>query len=194
MDTSLDSASDVLSTNRILYGAGAGMGGYGYGQGLQVGNSVLAANAHADGTGTGNNVRNLAELTRFGFDSNQEQIRETRTIDQFNGIRDNQFRAELRGSDQVSALARDVANNAREMDKTCCTLQQSIADAAKDAAQCCCDAKLEACKNTAELKALVISENSATRELIRGDALAAANAKITQLETINALSSRKISA
>ena len=51
-------------------------------------------------------------------------------------------------------------------------------------------AQLAAAKDHAELQALIIKENSATRELMRGDALAAANAKIIQLETINALADK----
>lgn len=68
-------------------------------------------------------------------------------------------------------------------------IEKLVVDGQKEAAACCCDAKLEACKNTAEIKALVIQENSKTRELIQSDALEQARAKITQLETINALKS-----
>ena len=172
------------------FGGGFGGGGYGMGGGMYAGNNVLAAEAHANGTATNAHLTNLAAETRLSFDNSREVARESRNIDQFGRVTDNQFRAELRGADQIADLTREVASNARVMDKCCCDTNKAIADAAKEAALCCCDAKLEACKSHSELMATVLSENSKTRELMQTTALATATARVTQLETINALDHR----
>lgn len=175
--------SGGLGGNR--YGGGQwGGGGYGF---MQPGNSCLAAEAHANGTATKEAINGVSDTVRLGFDSNQEQIRESRTIDQFTRLGDNQFRTEIRSSDQHAALTKSLSDaEFRSIDRQR-DIERLVLEGQKEAAKCCCEAKLQACKDHAELKALTIAENSATRELIRGDALVAANARITQLETINAL-------
>ena len=145
--------------DRMNYGSGN------YGS-LYAGNQVLAAQSHADGT-----------ATKEAIDCNQGLIRDQNNSFE-NATRDRQVAGLMA---QISGIEINALRSNADM-------LAAITDNAKDAALCCCDAKLEACKNTAEIKALVISENAATRELIRGDALAAANAKIIQLETVNALS------
>jgi len=191
MDSSLN--SNEIATLSLLQsrGFGGGQGGYGYGVGsggyggsmLGAGNSVLAAEAHANGTASDAKLQNLTDANRLAFDSNQEQIRESRTLDQFSRLSDNQFRAEIRGSDQHASILKGMTDvEFRSLDRQR-DIEALLVQNAKDAAACCCDAKLEACKSTAEVKALVIQENSATRELIRGDALAAANAELTALKT-----------
>lgn len=197
--------SDAVLTAAMSGGLG-GRGGYGgglWGGGgdmLGAGNSVLAADAHANGTATkeavncnSQKIEDQADFTRDIISSDMAGIRQsfenqTRTSE-FASIRDGQFRTELRSSDQHAENLKAIADiEFRSLDRQR-DIESLIIQNAKDAAKCCCDAKLQSCKDTAEVKALVIAENSATRELIRGDALAAANARITQLETINALQS-----
>ena len=145
-----------FGTQDILTGRGLGLGGfggYGYGQGQEMGNSVLAAEAHANGTATGANIDNLTNATNLNFDSVEEQIRESRNIGQFSELRDNGFRAELRTSDKIADLAKEVNLNAREMDRCCCSIEKSVAEAAKDAAKCCCEAQVLALQNQAKTDA-----------------------------------------
>lgn len=181
------------------YGGFGGFGGYGTGMGMGIhgangaygtGANAVRIEAHARSHDAG--LENLLDQNQFAVTNGNITEGFNRASDSRAAnvarVADNQFRAELRQTDGMNVMFREMAANARDMDKCCCDTQKAIAQAAKEAAQCCCDAKLEGCKNTADLKATIISENSATRELIRGDALAAANAKIIQLETINALS------
>lgn len=171
-------ASDIIDYR------GLGLGSH---NNYNRGDSLLAAEAHANGTATNANIKSTADQIRFGFDNSLEVARESRAIDQFGRVNDNQFRAELRGADQLNALSREINQNAREMDKCCCDIQKAVAEAAKEQAKCCCEAQLQQCKDTAALSALIIKENSETRALMNSTALDAANAKIIQLETINAL-------
>jgi hypothetical protein len=179
-------------------GGGVGSGGYG---GYHAGNQVLAASAHADGTAIGARLENLADSTRIAFDSNQEQIRESRTQEQFSRLSDNQFRAEIRASDQhasgqtalatveqrlsdqhAAAIASATAVEFRSIDRQR-DIERILVDNAKEAAKCCCDTQK-----------LILAEGNETRALAlaiegRGTvaALHEAQSRINQLETINAL-------
>jgi len=82
-----------------------------------------------------------------------------------NRAADQRFQSELRTNDRLLALQAEINANARE------------------AAKCCCDLKLQMCEDKSELKADILAVESRAVER----ALNAANAKITQLETINAL-------
>jgi hypothetical protein len=174
-----------LLAGRGGYGGGYGYGGGGYGGGggIHAGNSVLAATAHADGTAQNARIENLADSTRLAFDSNQEQIRESRTQEQFSRLSDNQFRAEIRASDQhASGTAALTAVEFRNLDRLR-DIERLVVDSAKEAAECCCDTQK-----------LILAEGNETRALalaIEGRstvaALHMAQARITQLETINAL-------
>ena len=167
--------------DRINYGRGNNGGG------LYAGNSVLAADAHANGTATNANIKNLADETRCGFDNSLEVARESRNIDQFGKVQDNQFRAELRGSDQLAALTREVANNARVTDSCCC-------ETGKQMATGFAALQLEGAKNQgALLLKMCEDKNDLSKQIAEGFSatkdreLNAANAKIIQLETVNAL-------
>jgi hypothetical protein len=156
--------------------------------GLYAGNSVLAAGVHADGTATNANLGNLATQVQFGFDNSLEVARESRNIDQFGKVQDNQFRAELRGSDQLAALTREVANNARVTDSCCC-------ETGKQMATGFAALQLEGAKNQgALLLKMCEDKNDLSKQMAEGFGnikdreLNAANAKIIQLETVNALS------
>lgn len=203
-------ADNNFGTNDIITGRGLGIGGFGYGAGyggggMYPGNNVLAANAHADGTAVKTAIDCGMKATAAGLDRTADQAEETRRVLAFDNINKNITDGEFRSSDRLTAVNKNITDSEfrsldrqRDTDKTlaamaaanalcCCDTQKAIADAAKEAAKCCCEAQLAACKAHAEITATVLADGALTREMIRGDALAAANAKITQLETINAL-------
>lgn len=106
------------------------------------------------------------------FDAFENQTRANefnRVCDKLSNIdsrnTDNQFRAELRTNDRIAALQAEVTQNA------------------KDAALCCCKLEAQAEKNKAELSALIIKENSQTRNEILTDNLAQARAEIARLKS-----------
>lgn len=182
-----------LATLSLLYGGGRGggpgVGGGSYGgYGHMIADPLIAANAHVDGSATKEAIDCNAKSAEAGLSGIRQDFENATRDRQVAGISKGQVDAERRVTDAIAASLA-ITNDVRaETAKNFCDVEKTIAEAAKDAAKCCCDAQLQACKDHAELKALVIEENARTRELIRGDALVAANAKITQLETINALS------
>ena len=187
MDGSVN-ASELATLSLIgRGGVGVGAGGYGYGGyggGYNVGNQVLAAEAHANGTAVDAKVSNLQDATRLAFDSNQEQIRESRTLDQFSRVSDNQFRAEIRASDQHAGLIKDTADaEFRSIDRQR-DIERVLVDNAKEAAKCCCETQKLITSEATETRALILAVEGRASVA----ALAAAHAKITQLETIDALS------
>lgn len=203
MESGSIGASDA-ATLALLYGGGYGGGGYGRGGGIGVGyggggygghgggvgypgNSVLAAGVHADGTPIKTAIDCNAKIASQAIDGMSDRFEDLTRNNSFGRVIDGQTNLERRINDQNAAQIATVNDFRRDNDKNFCETQRSIAQSAKEAAACCCAAQLQACKDHAELKSLIIKENSETRELIRGDALAAANAKIIQLETINAL-------
>ena len=182
-----------LATLSLLngYGRGGGVGvggGYSGGYGHTIADPIVAANAHVDGSAVKEAINCHASSARLGMDAITGSFENATRDRQFAELSKGQSDVERRLCDQNTAQTAIINDLRAEAAKCCCETHKAIAEAAKDAAKCCCDAQLQACKDTSELKALIIKENSTTRELIRGDALAAANAKITQLETINALS------
>lgn len=183
------SIADAVIANRGLNFASPFGGGYGggYGGGVGVGNQVLAADAHANGTAVDAKIESIQDGQRLAFDSIQEQIRESRNLDQFTRLSDNQFRAEIRGSDQHAGVVKGVADaEFRSIDRQR-DITAMLVDNAKEAAKCCCDTQK-----------LIVAEGNETRALVLAvegrasvAALAMAQAKITQLETIDALSRRR---
>jgi len=207
------SIADAVIANRGLNfaGNGYGYGGFG-GGGNHIGNQVLAAEAHANGTAIGAKIDNTsqkiedqADFTREIISNDMAGIRQsfdssTRSAE-FNNIKDVQFRTELRSSEQhAQALAASAAVEARLRDGHSAIskdiidqefrsldrqrdIERTLVQNAKDAAECC-----------SETQKLILSEGNETRAVILAvegranlSALAAANAKVTQLETINAL-------
>lgn len=201
MESNSINPSEVATLSLLAGGRGGFGGGFGGGYGYGVGNQVLAAGAHADGTAIGSRIETMQDSIRIAFDSNQEQIRESRTQEQFSRLSDNQFRAEIRASDQHAsaqaltsstelrtsdqhtALAHDSANSElRGLDRQR-DIERILVQNAKDAAECCC-----------ETQKLILSEGNETRALVLAvegragtAALHVAQARINQLETINAL-------
>lgn len=181
MDNGSVSASE-LATLSLVGGAngrlgGIGVGGYGYGGDmLSAGNSVLSADAHANGTATKEAID--CHSTRFsdGLNTLSSQFDNQTRSGQFAVVNKNISDAEQRLSDL------SVASEFRSLDRQR-DIERTIADNAKESAKCCC-----------ETQKLIVAEGNETRALIlavEGRAnvaqLASAQAKITQLETINAL-------
>ncbi len=102
------------------YGGGYGGGGYG-GHG-----GVLREDAHADGTGRGENIKCNRDVMRDGhmFLSREHQ--------------------DIVRNDQFSETSRQIG-----------TLQGSIADAKAEAARCCCEAKTLTLETKADLTNLI---------------------------------------
>lgn len=138
-----------FGTNDIITGRGLGIGGFGYGgygTDLMAGNSVLAAGAHADGTGLGKTVECIGNAQAAQLDRLSSQNEETRRILQNDEVRkdisDFRLQTAITDGQQNVALADRLA----------------VMSAAN--AKCCCDTQL-----------LVVKENSETRELINARAL-----------------------
>lgn len=111
-----------------------------------------------------------------GFEAIRDQFSSAHQDDQFNRIcariqdtdnrsSDQRFQSELRTNDRLLALQAEMNENAR------------------DAAKCCCDLKLQMCEDKSSLLSAIAAVES--RGIERS--LNTATARITQLETINAL-------
>lgn len=140
-----------------------GYGGIGRG-GLYYGNEVLAAGAHADGTGIGNKIDCNSRQFMAGLDRVSDQAEETRRILAFENVNQNITNQEFRNIDRL----RDV--------------ERLIIDGQKEAAKCCCEAQLAAAKCCCETQKLITAEASATRELINSLELK----RVTDANNINA--------
>ncbi len=155
-------------------GSGIGVGGRNYGD-LYAGNSVLAAEAHANGTAVSKSVDHNADLIRAQGLNFQEITR----ADQINrvatavtvgdsllqsSVAENRTEAiRISGDDRVEAV-RIAGDNRLEL----ATLINGLA---KDAAECCCKAQL-----------LTITEATKTRELIQANALKEAERELDRCE------------
>ena len=197
----MENGSGMVDTNSLLLargvGGGYGMGGFGgsYGGGM---GSFASPSANAVRINkTDQNVENQADCTRMamglGMDRISDQAEEGRRSAQFTSLKDSQFQAELRNSDRLRDIEREINTNARAADKCCCDVQAAIANAACAAAKCCCDAQLEAQKNACDTQRLVSAEGASTRMLIleveaRGNAdkLAECRSQLNRAEIINA--------
>ena len=142
-----------------------GFGGYGYGGGygggggsLYTGNNVLAAKAHAEGTGIGENIKS----NRFLMDRGMESIRDSFE----NAQRDRQF----------SNLSKEHTDLERRVNDQNAAMVATLNDVRSESAACCC-----------ETQKLILAENGKTREEFQKSLLESANARVTQLETIAAI-------
>jgi hypothetical protein len=171
-----------IDTTSLLLARGFGGYGGGYGNGLSggggySGGGYLTAEAHANGTATKEAIDCNSAQFLSGLDRVSDQNKETRDNFRFDQLSQSINNQEFRSLDRQRDIERLMTDNA------------------KDSAKCCCDAKLLASQNACDTQKLVSAEANATRELILAvegrsniRLLDAANAKITQLETINALS------
>ena len=185
-DTGFSTSDAVLTAAMSGNGFGnrGGMGDWGGNSGYGIGNAVLAAEAHANGTA----VKEALDCNSLRFSDGLNDLRsqfdnQTRTS-QFEAITKSLSDSEFRGADRFVSISKNVADaEFRSLDRQR-DIERHLVDNAKDAAKCCC-----------ETQKLITAEATATRALILEvegrstvAALAQAQAKITQLETINALS------
>ena len=184
MESALDTSADILAQNRVLYGGS----GYGYNQGgYHVGNQVLAAQAHADGSAVKEAIDCNAIRVSDGLNSISNQFENGARQEQINSVNKNVTDLEFRTSDRFVSISKELADaEFRSLDRQR-DIQAQLTDSAKEAAKCCC-----------ETQKLITAENNETRALIlavEGRAtvaeLAKAQSRINQLETINALESRR---
>ena len=157
----LADTSRAGNRNGGIFGGGGEGGGVGF----------LGAEAIANGTATKESIDCNSRQFTAGLQRVSDQAEESRRMAQDAQTNKNITDAEFRNIDRITVLS------------------QLVVDGQKEAALCCCNAKLEACKASAETNALIIQQNSETRALMTATALDTANARIIQLETINALKS-----
>ena len=124
-------------------GYGGAMGGVGLG-----GSSFIAAEGYANGTATKTAIDCHSAQFMSGLDRVSDQNKETRDTLRFDAINKGLVDCEFRNIDRTTALS------------------NLMIQGQKDAALCCCDAKLEALRCCCETQKLITAEASATRELI----------------------------
>lgn len=172
MDNSSLNATEI-AVGSLLAGNRGGYGGSGGGAWGGGGHGVAP---FAGPASNAVRINRNSEITKLGIDRISDQNEETRRnlgenriMDNVTGghnrISDNVANSEFRQQDRMRDIERDVVQNA------------------KDAAACCCDVKVQAATDKAELLAAIAAQGQATL----GRELDAANARVTQLETINAL-------
>jgi len=149
-----------FGANDIITGRGLGIGGFGYGgygMNLGTGNSVLAASAHADGTGIGKMVECNGNAQAAQLDRLSGQNEETRRI-----IQNDETRKDIADFRLQNAIL-DGQNNVALCDR--------FATLSAANAKCCCDTQLLVVKENSATRELVVKENSETRELVNARAL-----------------------
>lgn len=138
--------NDVATLSLLRPGYGLYGGGYGAGSYASVGSVQhgIANNNQA--------IENQADCTREvlgnNMDNNARAFESANVQRQFERVCDRISQGELRNGDRLRDIEREMSANARE------------------AAKCCCEAKLEAQKNACDTQKLIIAENTKTRELI----------------------------
>lgn len=153
------STSDALLTQAMsAFGGGRGGGGGNWGGGNYYGRPFAddASNAvriNRNQQASENDNDCTRSVLGLGLDSIRDAFEGAERTRQFNDVKDNQFRAELRTNDQIAAVR-----------------AQAVADAAA-AAACCCELKLENCKNTAALTAEIkaVEARTIARELDKAE-------------------------
>lgn len=108
---------DDFLTVRGFGGYGGGYGGYGGGGGggIYTGNQTLGALAHADGTGTGENVKANRQFVEYGH---AKLSREHEDI-----VRNDQFHLLSRENSDIRML---ISANAREASECCCKNREEM--------------------------------------------------------------------
>lgn len=169
MENSIDTSSLLLAR---------GFGGYGGAFNGLAGNvggcggGVLAQEALANGTATKQAIDCNAAAAAAALDRLSDQAEESRRVAQIVSLEKSVTDSEFRSLDRQ----RDI--------------ERLIADGQKEAAKCCCDAKLESCKSHAELAALIAEKAAITDSLILAvegranlDKLAETRADLISLKT-----------
>lgn len=182
MDSNSLNATEIavgsLLANRGGYGNYGGAWGGGTGM-MYAGNSVLAADAHANGTATKTAIDCHAAQFNAGLDRVSDQNEETRRLNSFDSIRDNQFQSELRNSDRLRDLERILIEGQREAAKCCCDTQKEIAESKAALLLQSCEDKNQILAAISDQKSTALAIES--RNIERN--LNAANAELTALKT-----------
>lgn len=164
MDNSSLNATEIAVGSLLASNRG---GGYGGGGGGAWGGGY---GGHAPFAGPGSNavrldrnaqfIENQADCTREVLKADLNGVRDNfenlLRANDFNAVRDGQFRGELRLSDRMRDLEKAQA-------ECCCATQLAFKDSALEAQKCCC-----------ETQKTVLEENQKTRDLINERALGAA--------------------
>jgi len=166
------SASDAVLTSAMSggfggYGGGGGWGNRGYGSPFaDMGSNAVRVNRNL-AVGEAND-RCTKEVLGAGMDRISDQAEETRRSAQFESLREGQTNMEIRTSDRLRDIEREMNANARKAD------------------ECCCDLKLQSCQDKADILA-AIADSKATALAVESRAversLNAANAELTALKT-----------
>lgn len=193
------STSDAILTQAMSGGFGnnRGAGDWGGGYGYGAGNQVLASEAHANGTAVSAKADCNAQRFSDGLNSLSDQFANVSQTAKFDRLNENISDQEFRSSAALTAITKDLADSEfRTIDRNR-DIERLLVQNAQDAAKCCCDAQLLAQQNACDTQKLILSEGNETRALILAvesranvASLAVAQARITQLETIDALSRR----
>lgn len=163
--------TDTARAGNRGYGIGMGGGeggGYGYSGGLFANHSSIQHGIANTTQAVENQADCTREVLKASMDSNGRAFDAATIQTSFTRI-----------CDRIAGME---AQTARDM----LQLTRDGNDARAEAAKCCCDVKVQAANDKAEMLAAIAAQGAATitRELNL------ANAKITQLETVNALSNR----
>lgn len=164
----------MLSANDIALGSL--LSGRNYGYGGAWGNGYPGHGTYAGPSANAVRLDRNAEISKesddctrltlgAGLDRISAQAEEARREGQFLATVNATTNAEFRTMDRL----RDI--------------EKQLVDNAKDAAKCCCDLKIQACEDKAQILAAIAAQGTetVTRELNQ------ANARITQLETISSI-------
>ena len=174
------STSDAILTQAMSGGFGNNRGGGsqwgGSGYGYHTGNQVLAAEAHANGTATKEAIDCNAIRFTDGLNSLSSSFENQTRANQIDSVTKNLTDAEFRNSDRFSNAEFRSIDRQRDIERI-------LVDNAKEAAACCCETQKLILAEGNETRALVLAVEGRTNVA----ALAAAQARINQLETINAL-------
>lgn len=146
-----------FGTNDIITGRGLGIGGFGYDGYMQAGNSMLAADAHANGTGLNARVECNGAAQAAQLDRLSDQNEETRRILQNDEVRKDISDFRLQGA------ITDGQQNVALADRLCAMSAAS--------AKCCCDTQLLIEKRYSDLAAQAerLDKESVLRDLDNRD-------------------------
>ena len=168
----MENGYNSFGTQDIITGRGLGIGGFGYPYGAGYGAFASPGSNAVRLDRNAQNIEDQADCTRsvlgLGLDRISDQAEESRRQAQFTAITNAVQNQEIRTADRLRDIEREIAANART------------------AAECCCELKLENCQSESRLTAEIRAVESRTIER----ELNAAQARITQLETINAITTQ----
>jgi len=173
MDNGSINPSEVATLS--LLGGGGGIGGYGYGGrgGFGVGTQMLAADAHANGTASD------AKL-----DSLSDNFHTASVNSKFDRLNENISDQEFRSTAAITSLNKDITDSEfRTIDRNR-DIERLVVQGQKEAAECCCEAKLLAVQNHATLlagQAQILANQASDVRVSDAVANAVQNAKLDAL-------------